>query len=262
MVSQKMEQETKIPKVAIIIATHNYGHFIKDAIQSVVLQDYPNKVIYIVDDASTDDTENIIYKLVFGPEFMGPVKSASSEEYELNLLTPINGLYFKLKKCGGPSRARNFAIKHALENGCHIIAILDADDCMKQMKLSKAVLKIMEDPERIAGVYGDYLHLNTETGAITYESKWSYDINKLRQECIVHSGTVLNGAALKQVGLYREDMRTCEDFELYRRLAQRFLFVHIPEDLTIVRVQPMNSTVTVSKELWAENYRKAMSVPL
>jgi glycosyltransferase involved in cell wall biosynthesis len=251
--------ENKIPKVAVVICNKNYGHFIKDAIQSAILQDYPNRVFYIVDDLSEDNSLEIIHTLCGEGRIID-----STEEFKLERLEKFNdqAIYlFKLNKSGGPSRARNFAIKHAIENGTNLISILDADDIFKQSKLSKSVMKFIEDPE-LAGVYSDYLHLNTETGAISYESKWAYDLNKLRQECIVHSGAVLNVNWLKQVGLYDEGMRTCEDFHLFRRLAQRGLFVHIPEDLVIVRIQPQNSTQTVSKEIWQQNYQEAMHIQL
>lgn len=247
-------EEQKIPKVAVVICNHNYGHFITDAIKSAALQDYPAKTIYIVDDASTDNSIEVICGNIVKPEL------EDNDQYTL-LGLPGLGFLFKLKKGGGPSRARNFAIKHALENGANLIAILDADDIWKQGKLSKSVLRFIEDPQ-LAGVYSDYLHLNTSTGAISYENKWAYDLNKLRQESIVHSGAVLNAEWLKQVGLYDESMRVCEDFQLFRRLAQRALFCHIPQDLCIVRVQPQNSTSTVNKEVWEDCYRRAVSIPL
>lgn len=251
--------ENKIPKAAIIVANKNYGHYIKDAIQSAVLQDYPNKILYIVDDASEDNSLEIIW------EDTNYIIHEENEDYILSYeggKLPCRTFLFRLKQSGGPSRARNFAIKHAIENGAHIIAILDADDYWKQFKLSKSIIEIMKDPEKIGGVYSDYLIHNVETGAITYECKWAYDLNKLRQQSIVHSGAVLNVLALQQYGLYDESMRVCEDFHLWRRIGQKFIFIHLPLDLVVVRIQPQNSTLTVDKSIWEENYRKAISIPL
>lgn len=47
-------------KVAIIIANYNKSRWIKDCIDSVLLQTYENFEIIIVDDCSTDDSVNII----------------------------------------------------------------------------------------------------------------------------------------------------------------------------------------------------------
>ena len=252
--------QQQIPKVAVVICNKNYGHFIKDAIQSAALQDYPNKVIYIVDDASEDNSIEEIYKARGGKEFFR--FGEENEQYIAEWANPSQDIkyaeiiLFKLKKSGGPSRARNFAIKHAIENGCHIVAVLDSDDYMKQSKISIGVSKIMEDPERIGIVYFDYLILNTETNSITYESKLSYDFNKLAQDCIIHSGAIINVLSLRAVGLYDESLRVTEDYDLFLRICEKYMAIHVPIDGTVVRNQPMNSTSSVSKQKWEEDYKR------
>jgi len=51
---------TTIPKVSILMANYNNGCFIKQAIESVMMQTYGNIELILVDDCSTEDTANII----------------------------------------------------------------------------------------------------------------------------------------------------------------------------------------------------------
>lgn len=249
-----MEQQHQLPKVGVIICNYNYGQWITDAIKSAALQDYPNKEIYVIDDCSTDNTKEVMQgfnELTTSPIFISDDNISEKHWYKIN----NTDMYFMIAdRNGGPSRARNIAIKKAIANGCQVFAILDADDIWKQSKLSKSVLKIMEDPEIIGGVYTDYLHYYTDTNTVAYESKEPFSRLRLIQDCIVHSGCVINGLALQKCGLYDEDLRVCEDYNLWLRISNFFIFTHIPEDLVIVRVQPNNSTNTVDSERWQRDY--------
>lgn len=251
-------QNQNLPKVGVIICNYNYGHWILDAIKSALDQDYPNKEIYVIDDCSTDNTKDIIFNNFSVKGVPNPLDNEGISEGYLLGTQSQTGMYFMVAdKNSGPSRSRNTAIKKALKNGCQIIAILDADDMWFPTKLSKSVMKILEDPQAIGAVYSDYLHLNTETNTLTYESKEPYSRIRLVQDCIVHSGCVINSMVFQQVGLYDEDLRVCEDYNLWLRISNFFIFVHIPEELVIVRVQPNNSTVTVPKERWQRDYQLA-----
>jgi glycosyltransferase involved in cell wall biosynthesis len=50
------------PKVSILIPTYNYSHHIDEAIQSALHQTYTNFEIVIVDDSSTDNTDEVVEK--------------------------------------------------------------------------------------------------------------------------------------------------------------------------------------------------------
>jgi glycosyltransferase involved in cell wall biosynthesis len=107
--------------VTVVIDTYNYGEYIEAAVESVLAQDYPlEKVeIVVVDDGSTDDTEERLQK------FAG----------RINHLRKPNG---------GQASAFNFGFEHA--NG-EIIALLDADDVWLPKKLKRICETFESNPE-------------------------------------------------------------------------------------------------------------------
>jgi glycosyltransferase involved in cell wall biosynthesis len=73
------------PQITVLITTHNYGHFIEQAIESVLSQDFPlNQVeTLIIDDGSTDDTQECIKK--YEPRIRYVYKPNGGQASALNL---------------------------------------------------------------------------------------------------------------------------------------------------------------------------------
>lgn len=246
----------QLPRVTVLIATHNYGEYLSDALDSSFDQDYKNKSIVVVDDASTDDTQERMDRYMSAAE----CQSKDYPEYSIKL-GAINGvslMYIRLKKNVGPSEARNVGIE-VTKDATDIYAILDADDFMHHQKLSRCVVPFLMS-QAVGVVYADYDNVNTETLTIVREYKEPFSRQRLLQECIVHSGALVSKAALEAVkdefGYYDREMRTCEDYDLWIRISEKFVIIHVPEPLTIVRVQPKNSTVTVDKSVWERNWQR------
>lgn len=103
------------PLVSVIMPTYNCGQYIEQSIESVVSQTVSDWEIQIVDDCSTDDTEQIIQ-----PYLM---------QYPA-----IH--YYRLPTNGGPAVARTEAMKRA--SGKYI-AFLDSDDIWYPTKLEKQI---------------------------------------------------------------------------------------------------------------------------
>ena len=97
--------------VSIITPVYNAERFIEDTINSVINQEYKNWEMILVDDCSTDNSENIIRKYIKRD-------------------TRIK--YIKLEKNSGAAISRNTAIKNAKGR---YIAFLDSDDIWTSNKL-------------------------------------------------------------------------------------------------------------------------------
>lgn len=192
----------------VIICTKNYGQYISKALDSVKGQN-----VVVVDDASTDNTEEIV------------------KQYAVE--------YIRLPNSQGPSNARNQAITHSWDK-TDLWFVLDADDHFLPSKIEKFT-KEFEDPN-VGIVYGDYTTFS-ESGPETRVFKEPFDRARLFQECIIHSGATFSKIALERIGIKKGNMvydsvnfpYLAEDWDLWLRLTKGSMAVHIPENLTMVR---------------------------
>lgn len=254
--------ENKLPNVVVLIAHHNYQQYLADAVQSAVSQTYPNIHVCIVD--SSDSFEKTMEVLDGGENKFATVFSSNDENLEDGFVDKIlsydNISVIRLKgKPRGPSHNRNIGIAYSIDSA-DIYVILDADDIMLPNKVSAVVEKFLENPQEIGVVYADTIVWNVVTGKQTREYREPYSLARLDVECIVHSGAAISKLALQDVveetGWYDNTMRTCEDFDLWSRIGEKYMIVHVPKALTIVRVQPQNSSITVPTETWQKNWQR------
>lgn len=113
----------RTPKVSVMIITYNQAHFIRQTLDSVLAQDYPNLEIVVADDASTDDNPQIIREYAAKhPEVIKPVFN----RHNLGITGNCNVAFFA---CTG-----------------EFIAIMGGDDLFLPGKLT-AQIKAFADPE-------------------------------------------------------------------------------------------------------------------
>jgi glycosyltransferase involved in cell wall biosynthesis len=137
---KSMDEERQLttrPTITVVIDTYNYGHFIEQAIDSVLSQGFAieDVEIVIVDDGSTDGTGERI-KNKYGPQVR----------------------YF-YKSNGGQASAFNLGFQHARGE---IVALLDADDYFLPGKLRRIVDEFASHPE-VGMVYHSRLELLEKT---------------------------------------------------------------------------------------------------
>ena len=109
------------PEVSVVIGTYNYGHFIEQAIESVLAQDFSadRMEVLVIDDGSTDDTAERVKK--YGSRIQ----------------------YF-WKANGGQASAFNFGFARARGE---IISLLDADDYWFRDRLRSVMDEFEKHPE-------------------------------------------------------------------------------------------------------------------
>lgn len=237
--------EPKIPHVAIIIANYNYGHWLLGAVKSAAAQDYPNKVIVVSSDGSTDNSLEVIQQA--SVNFVKAMEDEIKCVYS-GFIDNVQIVYIDLKQNGGPSRARNQAIQ--LMWNSDVFSILDADDFLMPTKVSKCVAAIIDGQGLVGGVYTDYFIKDEQTGTTTYESKAPWDYFELQRYCLTHSGMTYTKQALEKCGGYPQNQRVAEDYFVALKVSNHFVISHIAEPLVLVRNHINNSTHSVPKEVW------------
>lgn len=219
-------------KISVIISNFNQGKYAEKAISSCIDQEYLPYEIIIVDDASTDDSVNQIKSVIN--------KLQSTTNIPLKLI--------ERKSNGGPSPCKNDGIQNASGD---IIATLDIDDFYYRNKLSKSVEYFINYPE-VAAVYSDYDMLDEKTGRIDREYKLSYDLHLLAQTCIISTNSLISKHIFDEVGYYDPKYFSSFDYDLWMRMARRYMIVHIPESLFCYRIHGGNITITHNQKALQE----------
>jgi glycosyltransferase involved in cell wall biosynthesis len=120
-----------MPQVTVVIPTHNRAEFLHNAITSVLNQTFQCFEIIVVDDASTDNTVEVVNR--FAEEKIKLVRHSTRK---------------------GGAAARNTGIL----NSCgEYIAFLDDDDEWYQEKLARQMDVMIKSGPEIAAVYTGYL---------------------------------------------------------------------------------------------------------
>jgi glycosyltransferase involved in cell wall biosynthesis len=109
-----------VPLVTVLIDTYNYGHYVEEALESVLGQEFPSeqREILVVDDGSTDDTAERLKKY-------------------------SDSIRYLRKPNGGQATAFNFGFAAARGD---IIATLDADDVWLPGKLRRVCDTFEKNP--------------------------------------------------------------------------------------------------------------------
>ncbi len=209
------------PQFSIIIPTYNRGDFIEKTIKSVLNQTFNNFELIVVDDGSTDNTEEII---------------SSIKDDRLR--------YYK-KKNEERAVARNFGIKKAI--GKHI-TFLDSDDLFYKNHLFEANSFIVKN--NIEVLFQAYeIISDKQQKQMLFQNQ---NINKL----LITKGNIISchGMFLKkefaQQNLFNEDINltASEDYELWLRIASKYKIYHNPIITSCLIDHDARSVANINKE--------------
>jgi glycosyltransferase involved in cell wall biosynthesis len=194
--------------VSVIIPTFNRAWAIKNAIDSVLAQDYDPIEIIVIDDGSTDHTPDLL------------------EEYgnKIRVMTQEN--------CG-VSAARNLGIKGS--NGT-FIALLDSDDTWEPDKISCQIEFFEQNPAAlICQTEEIWIRKGKRVNPKVKHKKPSGMIFEPSLHlCLVSPSSVMIQKKLFELkGYFNEDFPVCEDYDLWLRIAADYPIFLIDKPCTI-----------------------------
>jgi len=197
-------------KVSIIIPTYNRGWIIKEAIESVLAQDFIDFELIVVDDGSTDNTSEILH----------------SYREDITVLRQNNK---------GVSAARNRGLSEA---SGRFIAFLDSDDLWLPKKLSRQVDFFNSNPDALICQTEElWVRNNMRVNPKKRHKKLSGMIfERSLALCLISpSAVMIRRSLFDEIGVFDETFPACEDYDLWLRISCRHPVFLIDTPLIIKR---------------------------
>ena len=196
--------------VSVIMPSWNTGRFIAESITSVINQTYTNWELIIVDDCSTDNTDEI-------------VSSFSDERIR----------YFKNEKNCGAALTRNRAMREAKGEW---IAFLDSDDLWEPEKLSKQ-LAFMKDNGYVFS-YHEYVKIDEESEPLNIYVSGPEVVTKRKMYNYGYPGCLTFMYSAKVMGLIQiKDIRKNNDYAILLQLCKKADCYLLKENLARYRIR-------------------------
>lgn len=208
-----------VPKISIVTPSFNQGEFIKQTIDSVLAQDYPNFEHIVVDGGSTDNTLEILRS------------------------------YPHLKWTSAPDRGQTHALNLGFARATgDIVAWLNSDDWYAPQIFGK-IAQALQTNAAIVGEcditnrqgVADYRVLNSDRSWFDI-LKWWVPYSIPTQPAIFFRRDVLEQFRRSDGKYLDEDLYFCMDFDLWLRIFSKYKFVRVPEVFSYYRMYEDNKT--------------------
>ncbi len=197
-----------MPDISVIIPSFNRAHCLPRAIDSVMKQSYPPRRIVVIDDGSVDGTAELI-KMRYP---------------QVDYIWQENA---------GVSAARNQGVGQLTTDW---VALLDSDDEWLPHKLEKQVSLLNEHPEaKFCHTEEIWIRAGRRVNQMKKHQKsggWIFE--KCLPLCAISPSSVLMHRSLfEKVGLFREDLPACEDYDLWLKICASHPVLYIKEPCII-----------------------------
>ena len=207
-----MSTQSEVP-VTVLMAVRNGAPYLRIAIESILAQTFQGFRLLIIDDASTDETREI-------------VRAYADARIELRCL----------ERNVGQTAALNLGLRHAASTW---IARMDADDYAVPERLAEQMQAVETDPS--LGCVGTFVwtfrdNPHEATGVIEKPLQDAAIKRQLfRAVPLIHGTLLMRRSTVLEVGGYNERYRFSADWDLYHRWLPRCRAVNLPKRLVGIR---------------------------
>ena len=210
------------PLVTIVIPAYNHENFIIEAIESILSQSYDNIDLVIINDGSTDKTNEKIIKLASICKNRFKNFSYTNRENK--------GLLKTLKEMENSIKGKYFSV-------------LYSDDIFTKDRITKQV-KALEENEEYAMCYGKMIGIDQDSNIIKHykykHSKSGHIFNKLLNRNFITAPTVMMRTE-KFISVGGYDLNYAyDDYPLWLKLAQKNKILFLNEELVFYRTHQNN----------------------
>lgn len=218
-------------KVSVIIPTYNRSDLLSVAVKSVLNQTYKCFEVIVIDDESTDDTKEVMEKLI-----------DDNKEFKIKYI---------INQKGGANKCRNRGIEEA---SGEYLAFLDDDDEWRSNKLEKQIEKFKENNEYIL------IYTGNETRYIDNNLKYYFRPNEIldSQNKILFGNFIgsTSSVMIKKEKLgeerFDEKLKMMQDYDLWIRLCQKGKIGCLEEDLLIYNNRNVIKQISDNTNIYIE----------
>jgi glycosyltransferase involved in cell wall biosynthesis len=223
------------PAVSVVIPTYNRAHSIERSIASVLRQTFEDFELIVVDDGSTDGTQDLVRAIA---------------DPRVRLVS--------MPKNGGPGAARNMGIREAVADW---VAFQDSDDEWLPEKLERQMERTREKDANWVAVYcgmvtiGSVIERNSPRNQIRFRPGPDIEIvegdiraSLFRTSFVSAQMLLARKSVLETIGGFDETFRVLEDWDLALRLAALGPFAFVDQPLVLQRFSV--DSVTRDGERW------------
>lgn len=228
-----------LPLVSIVVVSYNQGKYIRENLDSIKAQTYPNIELIVADDASPDNSVEIFNEWLTQHNY--PAKR--------NFHKKNTGLATVLNECVEMVTGK-------------YVKLIAADDFLHPESIEKCVQKLEEVGEEYGMVFTDVFAVDEESYPTKdigdYDRMGLVDREHFRKNLrkgnkIAALSVLMKTAALKETGPYSVGM-IVEDYQKWLQINQKYYIAYIPQKLCYYRLHDSNISKARAARIEVEDF--------